>query len=304
MIKQTTFLMAAILLCTVALRAQQSVELPFAALEKAVREEQGGWAGNKDRLSKIFNEERKRLGPDFENVLLKWLSYDRDKHYWVSAFLDWEVYLHGNKRLPELALLIKQQGLALVKNEDSEETRGYIIGVSITAAILSDELGLQPLARSYKAEAERLLRLNPSLTAFVPALSDAERRRYDEIKVPMNGPPTIVAAEPKGPKVVPIEVQPQPSAPLSGGVLNGRAIRLPKPEYPRAAREAHAQGPVEVRVLIDETGKVISARAISGQPELRAASEEAALRAEFTPTRLAGRPVKVTGSIIYNFVAR
>jgi hypothetical protein len=59
-----------------------------------------------------------------------------------------------------------------------------------------------------------------------------------------------------------------------------------------------------VRVLIDETGKVISARAISGHPELRKASEDAASRAEFTPTTLAGRAVKVTGSIIYNFVYR
>jgi TonB family protein len=304
MIKHTTLLIAAIVLCAVPLRAQQSVEVPFAALDKAVREEQGGWAGNKERLSKIFADERKRLGPDFENVLFKWLSYDRDKHYWASAFLDWEVYLHGNKRLPELSLLIKQQGLALVQNEDSEETRGYIIGVSITAAILSDELGLRPLAISYKAEAERLLRLNPSFASYIPALSDAERRRYDEIKVRVAGPPTISSVEPKGPRVVPVEVQPQQSAPLSGGVLNGRALRLPKPEYPSAAREAQASGPVEVRVLIDETGKVISARAISGHPELRKASEDAASRAEFTPTTLAGRAVKVTGSIIYNFVYR
>ncbi len=93
-------------------------------------------------------------------------------------------------------------------------------------------------------------------------------------------------------------------APISGGILNGRALKLPKPKYPKAARESGASGTVVVRVLIDENGKVISAEAVSGHPDLREASEEAASRAEFTPTTLAGRPVKVSGTIQYNFVAR
>jgi TonB family protein len=93
-------------------------------------------------------------------------------------------------------------------------------------------------------------------------------------------------------------------APISGGILNGRALKLPKPKYPRAARESGASGVVVVRVLIDENGKVISAKAISGHLDLREVSEEAASRAEFTPTTLARRPVKVSGTIQYNFVAR
>ena len=91
---------------------------------------------------------------------------------------------------------------------------------------------------------------------------------------------------------------------IVGGVLNGRAVKLPKPEYPKAAREVGASGQVTVVVLIDEAGRVISARATSGHPELRKVSEDAALRAQFTPTKLAGQAVKVTGSIVYNFVYR
>ncbi len=49
---------------------------------------------------------------------------------------------------------------------------------------------------------------------------------------------------------------------------------------------------------------MISAKAVDGHPDLRQASEDAALRSEFTPVKLAGQPVKVTGVIIYNFVAR
>lgn len=89
---------------------------------------------------------------------------------------------------------------------------------------------------------------------------------------------------------------------LSGGVLNGKAIMLPKPSYPPAARAVGASGAVSVQVLIDEDGNVVSATAVSGHPLLRAAAVEAARGAKFSPTRLQGIPVKVAGVITYNFV--
>jgi tetratricopeptide (TPR) repeat protein len=92
--------------------------------------------------------------------------------------------------------------------------------------------------------------------------------------------------------------------PVRGGVINGRAISLPKPAYPSTARGAHVSGTVAVQVMIDETGKVIFACAISGHPLLQPASEYAAMSARFTPTSLEGKPVKVTGVIVYNFVAQ
>lgn len=91
---------------------------------------------------------------------------------------------------------------------------------------------------------------------------------------------------------------------IMGGVLNGKALELPKPAYPAIARAAHASGTVVVQVLIDEEGQVIAARAVSGHPLLQAASVAAAREAKFSPTRLAGEPVKVTGVIQYNFVAQ
>lgn len=94
----------------------------------------------------------------------------------------------------------------------------------------------------------------------------------------------------------------QPKAPISAGVLNGKAINLPQPAYPAIGRAAHASGTVVVQVLIDERGCVQSARAVSGHPLLQAAAVEAASQACFAPTRLSGQPVKVTGVITYNFV--
>jgi len=98
--------------------------------------------------------------------------------------------------------------------------------------------------------------------------------------------------------------KPTPHAPISGGVLNGKAVHLVTPPYPAIARSAHASGAVQVQVLIDENGNVISANAVSGHPLLRAAAVAAAHASKFTPTKLSGQPVKVNGVIIYNFVAQ
>lgn len=108
------------------------------------------------------------------------------------------------------------------------------------------------------------------------------------------------------PGVMTIRGTETPSAsdkPITGGVLNGRAIRLPAPKYPAIARKAHASGVVTVQVTIDESGAVIAAHAVDGHPLLQAVSVAAARQAQFSPTRLCDEPVRVTGVITYNFVA-
>lgn len=94
------------------------------------------------------------------------------------------------------------------------------------------------------------------------------------------------------------------SAMIKGGVLNGQALSLPKPDYPLIARSHRASGTVAVQVTIDEYGAVIAAQAVSGDPLLKGACVLSAKQAKFSPTKLCGEPVKVTGVITYNFVAR
>jgi protein TonB len=94
------------------------------------------------------------------------------------------------------------------------------------------------------------------------------------------------------------------NTPVTGLVINGKAISIPKPPYPDEARASRVSGTVTVRVVIDETGKVIRACAVQGPSLLMRNSEAAAYNARFTPTKLSGQPVKVTGLITYNFVAR
>jgi TonB family protein len=195
--------------------------------------------------------------------------------------------------LLHLSLLVKQQGLVLVQGKEDEESRGYAVGLSITAAILSRQLGFPALARNYKTQAETLLVRDPDLSVFVPAVTEEEQRQYDAIESSIRRTITTVVAG---------DTNPAPRAKVSGGILNGKALNLVKPIYSAAAHAAGASGKVEVQIVFDETGKVIWARAISGHPDLRQAAEDAAWRTTFSPLKLSGQPVTVGGILMYNFV--
>lgn len=292
-----------LLLCSAVVNGQTTSQPPFASLERAVKSQRGGWAGDHSQLSALFTAERRQLGDRFEPELLKWLGKDVEKHYWISAFLEAKDYLHGEKRLPHLALLVLEQGLVLVRDKNDEESQGYVVSLAVTAAALSAELGFSSLAISYKDEAESLLKRNSDLSAHVPALYESERRLYESIPSRVGGPPTVYTSPTATPS--PSESgdpNPAPEPRVSAGILNGRAVKLAKPVYPREAHRAGAAGEVKVSVVFDEQGKVIWASAISGHPLLRAASEAAALQSTFPPLKLAGEPVKVKGVVIYNFV--
>jgi TonB family protein len=109
----------------------------------------------------------------------------------------------------------------------------------------------------------------------------------------------VVKADAEAPAAPPVRTG--PLKPISGGILNGKALSLPAPTYPVMAKQARAAGIVEVEVVIDITGKVISAKAVKGPPLLLQAAEQAAKQARFTPTLLSGQPVKITGTINYSF---
>ncbi|MFN0122382.1 MAG: energy transducer TonB [Blastocatellia bacterium] len=89
--------------------------------------------------------------------------------------------------------------------------------------------------------------------------------------------------------------------PVSGGVLQGNAIRRVQPTYPPIAKAARAAGAVNVQVEISEDGDVISAAVVSGHPLLRDAALQAARQWKFKPTLLSGQAVKVSGVLTFNF---
>lgn len=89
---------------------------------------------------------------------------------------------------------------------------------------------------------------------------------------------------------------------ISGGVLNAKALQLPQPVFPPAARAVRASGAVNVEVTVDEAGNVVSANAVSGHPLLRAAAADAARAAKFAPVLVDGIPAKVVGVLVFKFV--
>jgi TonB family protein len=61
------------------------------------------------------------------------------------------------------------------------------------------------------------------------------------------------------------------------------------------------EGAVRVVVMVDASGKVISARADGGPVLLREAAVTAARQARFAPALVSGQPAPVSGFITYNF---
>jgi TonB family protein len=86
-------------------------------------------------------------------------------------------------------------------------------------------------------------------------------------------------------------------------VLQATAINRVEPEYPGLARAAGVSGTVLVEVVINGTGAVSSAVAVSGHPLLRYAAVSAAREWKWPPPIEAGRPVKLTGLLSFAFTA-
>jgi TonB family protein len=136
----------------------------------------------------------------------------------------------------------------------------------------------------------------------LPPMSSADKARFAAVQLPganlansASGNPRLVVnndGEAPPPRLL---------KPVSGGVLNGKALSLPVPRYPDIARRSRTSGKVEVQVVVDENGAVISAQAVSGPAPLREAAVDSAKHARFSPTKLSGAPVKVSGTIDYNF---
>lgn len=141
-----------------------------------------------------------------------------------------------------------------------------------------------------------------------PVLALPPKTSLGNLKVSAVTPPTgdLHGATDESRRVAVANSDPPPAPrplmkPVSGGVLNGKAVSLPAPIYPELARRMRTSGLVEVEVVVDENGKVISARALAGPPSLRDVAVQAAYQARFSPTKLSGQPVKITGRINYNF---
>ncbi len=115
-----------------------------------------------------------------------------------------------------------------------------------------------------------------------------------------DAPPPPPPPPPPKPEPTPTPAPPKKIT-VSGGVLQGSAVKRVQPPYPPIAKAARAAGAVQVQVTIGEDGRVIDAAVVSGHPLLRDAAVQAARQWVFKPTELSGVPVKVQGVLTFNF---
>jgi len=316
-----TFLFILAACAAIAVLGQRESPAPFDEMDKVVRS-QGGWAFNTESLAKLFNIERKRLGDQFEQELMKYLGQDLEKHYWISTYLEAEYYLRGATPLPQLSLLIKHQSLALLEWKEDFASLSNVMRFSVSAALLSERLGFYQLAVSHKMRAERLVLKNADLKTSIPAITEEEHQLYEALPISYTEPDgkrlqlakkadeavrTGRPSQPSGvkPPAVPTPTPtPAPSPKtiqVTSELLKSKAIKKVQPSYPPEAKKARVSGTVKIQVLVSEEGRLIEATFIEGPVPLREASLDAARRWEFKPTMLNDLLVKVSGILTFSF---
>jgi hypothetical protein len=85
--------------------------------------------------------------------------------------------------------------------------------------------------------------------------------------------------------------------------LNFEVVSAEKPIYRRIAKQAGASGLVQVEVLIETDGSVLSAKARTGNKLLWDEAERAALASKFNRPTDNGRPARAIGFLVYRFGA-
>ncbi len=83
--------------------------------------------------------------------------------------------------------------------------------------------------------------------------------------------------------------------------LNFEVVSAAKPYHTREAKASGASGLVQVEVLIDERGNVVSARARTGNKLLHPEAERAALESKFNKPMVYGKPARAVGFLVYRF---
>jgi tetratricopeptide (TPR) repeat protein len=82
-----------------------------------------------------------------------------------------------------------------------------------------------------------------------------------------------------------------------------KSTKMPRPKYPQAAVPTSKR--ILVEVTVNEQGKVVQAQNMcSGRSPLIDVAEQAAKQAEFEPVLTAGKPLRVIGYLVYEFIGQ
>lgn len=94
---------------------------------------------------------------------------------------------------------------------------------------------------------------------------------------------------------------PQKEKVVIAGWMNSRALNFLDPKYPSAIKKPRSAVRVEVRIMTDVEGNVISADVSRGPVDFHNAALDAARTLKFPPTKLSGVPTKVSGWVSFEF---
>ena len=86
-----------------------------------------------------------------------------------------------------------------------------------------------------------------------------------------------------------------------GAVIQGKAVHREEPKYPDYAKQQRISGTVIVRLMVNKSGRVVYAEPIEGPAVLQDVSVDAARKWTFNPTTVAGNPVRVIGTVTFNY---
>ena len=180
--------------------------------------------------------------------------------------------------------------------------RHFISGILLSAAIavtgVSAQTGAAIMARDEATEgggvaAKSAQGFGSSVPAGKPTAKGGKTAKASTKKSPAN---STVAKSPAKPR------------PWDGFVvgdkytfLNFEVVSAEKPWHTREAKSAGASGLVQVEVLIDTNGKVIQAKARTGNKLLHPEAERAALASTFNRPTFGGKPARAIGFLVYRF---
>jgi protein TonB len=88
---------------------------------------------------------------------------------------------------------------------------------------------------------------------------------------------------------------------VSQGVTSGQLIRKVDPKYPTMARDAHVQGQVVLKAIINKNGQIQDLQLLSGHVLLAPAAVDAVRQWLYRPFLLNGEPVEVETTVTVTF---
>ena len=142
-------------------------------------------------------------------------------------------------------------------------------------------------------------RLSPPVIPSVPVIDWNVASSPGDAALGRNSlPGSADVSEPPAPQKL---ATPSARQSLTRVPIQGEPIRRVKATYPEFAKAAGMNGEVAIEIVVDESGKVISATPISGPMVLRQAALSAALGWRYPPTIVDGFPTQAVGTIRFRF---